>query len=89
MNSNLDSICTWEDYDYIGGDLWRQKSSSAEDCKSICNKYKECKRWTFVTSDSNGKCTLKKSNTTIPIYICDGCHTGFKRSTMQKCGLTG
>ena len=79
----------WKDFEYIGGDLWTEKSTSADDCKRICNDNKECKRWTFLISDVSGKCALKKSHTTIPMNICEGCRTGFKKSTMQKCGVTG
>ena len=82
----LDSPCTLEDYDFLGGDLWKTKARDAEECQMECDKYNVCKKWTFYDSKSDGKCYLKKINGTIQMQRCYQCMTGFGSDVNKQCG---
>ena len=59
---NTDSTCIFEDFDYFGGDLLTEKSSSLDECRMKCNALEDCKKWTYYTDELCEKCHLKKSN---------------------------
>ena len=84
-----ESDCIWNDHDFVGGDLSSDSTRNAINCKKRCDACEECKKWTFLKSESSGKCYLKKKSHSIPRDFCEGCKTGFRDSVMQKCGLNG
>ena len=74
--------------DYNGGDIWRERTKTADECGHRCNENKDCKRWTFATYEHYGKCYIKKFSKT-QLTPCLQCISGFRNSSLIKCGETG
>ena len=89
FNILSDSTCIYEDFDYIGGDISTEKSSNSEECLLKCMALNDCKKWTYYTDELCEKCHLKKSNVAFNKEKCEGCITGFRNSSLQKCGIDG
>lgn len=80
--------CISKGLDHNGGDIWKQRSNTPEECGTRCREHRGCRRWTFVTAVNNGTCYLKKQSNN-SIYLCLECISGFQNSSSVKCGENG
>ena len=76
--------CISNGLDYNGGDIWKDRSSTAEDCGRQCTENTECSKWTFVVPGNNGTCVLKR-NSSDSIVPCLECISGFRSSSRITC----
>ena len=80
--------CYSQGLDHNGGDIWRERTISADECGNRCKQISGCKKWTFATYAHDRKCFLKKYSTT-GVNPCLECVTGFQNSTADICGVEG
>ena len=80
--------CYSQGLDHNGGDIWRERTISADECSNRCKQISGCKKWTFATYAHDRKCFLKKYSTT-GVNPCLECVTGFQNSTAEICGVDG
>ena len=80
--------------DHYGGDIEAMPANNFEECRKICNKVPQCKRWTHQTT-KEGACYLKYEDTAKEyrphgdVRVCHHCKTGFQNAKNIQCYKTG
>ena len=80
--------CISNGLDYNGGDIWKDRSTTAEDCGRQCKENADCGKWTFVVPGNNGTCVLKRNSSDF-IIPCLECISGFRSTDTTKCERHG
>ena len=80
--------CISNGLDYNGGDIWKDRSTTAEDCGRQCKENDDCGKWTFVVPANNGTCVLKRNSSDF-IIPCLECISGFRSTGTTKCERHG
>ena len=80
--------CISNGLDYNGGDIWKDRSSTAEDCGKQCKENADCGKWTFVVPGNNGTCVLKRNSSDF-IIPCLECISGFRSTETTRCERHG
>ena len=80
--------CISNGLDYNGGDIWKDRSTTAEDCGRQCKENADCGKWTFVVPGNNGTCVLKRNSSDF-IIPCLECISGFRSTATTKCERHG
>ena len=76
--------CISNGLDYNGGDIWKDRSSTVENCGKQCIENDECGKWTFVVPGNNGTCVLKRNSSDF-IIPCLECISGFRSTPTTSC----